>query len=334
MPHARIADAELGEPGALRRRDGASVYSRHGVAVYTSAATLAAERRILSAVGREDGRRASAGDAELALADSGARGRTLNPGQAALVSEMATCGRRVALALAPAGTGKTTAMAALAHAWRSSGGHVIGLAPTADAAIVLGEDLGATTDTLDKYVWSADPTKAVLGRPKWFEKVGPDTLIVVDEAGKAATAGLDAMITDALRKGASVRLVGDDGQLSSISAGGVLRDIAEATDALTLSEVVRFRSAAEAAAGLALHDADPAGIGFYIDHHRVHVGTDDTAADMAYRAWRATWPPAQTRYCWPPPTTSSTRSTHAPAPTASPPTPTPRALPPWCWPTS
>ena len=95
------------------------------------------------------------------------------------------------------------------------------------------------------------------------------------------------MITDALRKGASVRLVGDDGQLSSISAGGVLRDIAEATDALTLSEVVRFRSPAEAAAGLALHDADPAGIGFYIDNHRVHVGTDDTAADMAYHAWRA-----------------------------------------------
>ena len=286
VPHARVGDADLGEPGALRRRDGASVYSRHGVAVYTSAATLAAERRILAAVGREDGRRATAGDVELALADSTARGRTLNPGQTALVSEMATCGRRVALALAPAGTGKTTAMAALAHAWRSSGGHVIGLAPTADAAIVLGEDLGATTDTLDKYVWSADPTKAALGHPKWFEKIGPDTLIVVDEAGKAATAGLDAMITDALRKGASVRLVGDDGQLSSISAGGVLRDIAEATDALTLSEVVRFRSPAEAAAGLALHDADPAGIGFYIDNHRVHVGTDDTAADMAYHAWR------------------------------------------------
>ena len=173
VPHARVADTELGEPVALRRRDGASVYSRHGVAVYTSAATLAAERRILSAVGREDGRRATAGDVELALADSAARGRTLNPGQAALVAEMATCGRRVALALAPAGTGKTTAMAALAHAWRSSGGHVIGLAPTADAAIVLGEDLGATTDTLDKYVWSADPTKAALGRPKWFDEGRP-----------------------------------------------------------------------------------------------------------------------------------------------------------------
>ncbi len=288
VPHARVGDAELGEPAALRRRDGASVYRRHGVAVYTSRETLAAERRILAAVRCADGRQVTREDVELALADSTARGRSLNPGQVALVCEMATCGRRVALALAPAGTGKTTAMAALAHAWRSSGGHVIGLAPTADAAIVLGEDLGATTDTLDKYVFSADPVKsATYGHPDWFEHVGPDTLIVVDEAGKAATAGLDAMITDALRKGASVRLVGDDGQLSSISAGGVLRDIAEATDALTLSEVVRFRSPAEAAAGLALHDADPAGIGFYIDNHRVHVGTEDTAADMAYLAWRA-----------------------------------------------
>jgi conjugative relaxase-like TrwC/TraI family protein len=286
VPHARIGDAERGEPVALRRRDGASVYSRHGAEVYTSHDMLAAERRILVAVARVDGRCATAGDVDFALADAAARARPLNPGQAALVAEMATCGRRVALALAPAGTGKTTAMAALASAWRSSGGHVIGLAPTADAAIVLGEDLGAPTDTLDKYIWSAHCSTSS-ARPDWFPQVGPDTLIVLDEAGKASTAGLDALITDALSKGASVRLVGDDGQLSSISAGGVLRDIAAATDALTLSEVVRFKSPAEAAAGLALHDADPAGIAFYLDHHRIHVGTDDTAADMAYHAWRA-----------------------------------------------
>lgn len=286
VPHARICDGELGEPVALRRRDGASVYSRHGVQVYTSREMLAAERRILVAVARVDGRCASDRDVDLALANSTACGRTLNAGQAALVAEMATSGRRVALALAPAGTGKTTAMAALSQAWRNSGGHVIGLAPTADAAILLGDELGTITDTLDKYVWSTDPSSPA-ARPDWFHRVGPDTLIVVDEAGKAATAGLDAMITDALHKGASVRLIGDDGQLSSISAGGILRDIAEATDALTLSEVVRFKSPAEAAAGLALHDADPAGIGFYIDHHRIHVGTDETAADMAYQAWQA-----------------------------------------------
>ncbi|TRW79521.1 AAA family ATPase [Mycolicibacterium sp. 018/SC-01/001] len=284
VPHASVGDGLLGEPVALRRRDGASVYTRHGTQTFTSRDILAAERRILTAVARVDGRCATDLDVEFARADAELRGRTLNPGQVALVAEMATCGRRLALALAPAGTGKTTAMAALAHAWRSSGGHVLGLAPTAEAAIVLDEDLKSRTDTIDKYVHTIDqPANA---QPSWFRRVGPDTLIIVDEAGKASTVGLDRLIADALSKGASVRLIGDDGQLSSISAGGVLRDIADATDALTLTEVVRFKSPAEAAAGLALHDADPAGIAFYIDHHRIHVGTEDTAADMAYRAWR------------------------------------------------
>ena len=66
----------------------------------------------------------------------------LNAGQVALVREMATSGARVQLALAPAGTGKTTAMATLAAAWRNAGGNVIGLAPSAGAAEVLDEDLG------------------------------------------------------------------------------------------------------------------------------------------------------------------------------------------------
>lgn len=284
VPHAVIGDGELGEPVTLRRRDGTSVYTRHETQMFTSHDILAAERRILTAVARVDGRCTTDLDVEFARTDAELRGRTLNPGQVALVAEMATSGRRVALALAPAGTGKTTAMAALAHAWRSSGGNVLGLAPTADAAIVLDQDLGARTDTIDKYVHTID--RPASAQPWWFRRVGPDTMIIVDEAGKASTAGLDRLISDALSKGASVRLIGDDGQLSSISAGGILRDIAEATDALTLTEVVRFKSPAEAAAGLALHDADPAGIAFYIDHHRIHVGTEDTAADMAYRAWR------------------------------------------------
>lgn len=285
VPHARVDDGELDEPALLRRRDGASVYTAHGTALYTSAKTLAAERRILAAATRGGGRRASADDVELALADSAARGKPLNPGQAALVAEMATGGRRVALALAPAGTGKTTALAALSHAWRSSGGRVVGLAPTAAAAIELATDLNAPTDTVAKY---AHLTRGGSTRtpPGWFDRTDNTTLVIIDEAGKAGTLELDAVIGHALAKGASVRLVGDDGQLASLSAGGVLRDIAAETDALTLSQLVRFASAAEGAASLALRAGDPAGIGYYIDHHRVHVGADETAADMAYTAWR------------------------------------------------
>ncbi|MBY0442961.1 MAG: relaxase domain-containing protein [Mycobacteriaceae bacterium] len=285
VPHARIDDGDLDEPATLRRRNGDSVYTRSGIALYTSTKTLAAEHRILAAATRTGGRRASTEDVELALADSAARGKALNPGQAALVAEMATTGRRVALALAPAGTGKTTAMAALSHTWRSSGGHVVGLAPTAAAAIELATDLNAPTDTVAKYVHltRSGPTRTP---PGWFDRIDHTTLVIIDEAGKAGTLELDAVIAHALAKGASVRLVGDDGQLASLSAGGVLRDIAAETDALTLSQLVRFTSAAEGAASLALRAGDPAGIGYYIDHHRVHVGAEETAAEMAYTAWR------------------------------------------------
>ena len=288
VPNARTADAELGEPVALRRSDGSSVYSRHGAATFTSADTLAAEARILAAAHQLNGRVAATEDVRLAFADAAARGKTLNEGQATLVAQMALSGRRVGLALAPAGAGKTTAMAVLAHAWRSSGGQVLGLAPTAAAAIVLGEDLGARTDTLDKYVHCTDENNAAIyGTPDWFTEVGPDTLIVVDEAGMASTPGLDALITNALSRGASVRLVGDDAQLASISAGGVLRDIATDTGALTLSEVVRFHSRAEAAASLTLRGGDPAGIGFYLDSGRIHIGAEQTSADAAFTAWQA-----------------------------------------------
>lgn len=285
VPHARLDDADLDEPALLRRRDGQSVYTRHGTALYTSERTLAAERRILAAATGAGGRRAGGDDVELALADAAARGKPLNPGQAALVAEMATSGRRVALALAPAGTGKTTAMAALSHAWRCSGGRVVGLAPTAAAAIELATDLNAPTDTVAKYVHLTRPGPT-RKPPDWFDRIDTTTLLIIDEAGKAGTLELDAVIGHALANGASVRLLGDDGQLASLSAGGVLRDIAAETDALTLSQLVRFASPAEGAASLALRAGDPAGIGYYIDHHRVHVGADQTAADMAYTAWR------------------------------------------------
>ncbi|MDP7739524.1 MobF family relaxase [Mycobacterium paragordonae] len=292
------ADTDKHEPAALRRADGSSVYTRHDTTLHTSEAILAAERRILAAAARTDGRVIDADSIGLALLEAHANtGLSLNDGQIAMVREMATSGARVQLALAPAGTGKTTAMAALAAAWRTSGGTVIGLAPTAGAAEVLAEDLGSFTDTIAKLVQltgtRADQPQAPHDDParRWFDTINADSLLIVDEAGMASTADLDTLITHALARGASVRLIGDDQQLASISAGGVLADLADRYNAVTLSTVVRFThpetGKAEAAASLAIRAGDPAGIGFYIDHHRVHVGADQHAADMAYEAWAA-----------------------------------------------
>jgi conjugative relaxase-like TrwC/TraI family protein len=285
------ADTDRNEPAALRRRDGASVYRSHDTTVYTSPDVLRAERRILHAASQSGGRTADPASIARAITQhQKAHGVQLNDGQAALVQQAATSGARVQLALAPAGTGKTTAMAVLAAAWRHAGGTVIGLAPTASAAEVLAENLGSHTDTIAKLMdLQRNPPHPDDPAQKWYRSIDRKSLIIVDEAAMASTADLDALITHALAQGASVRLIGDDQQLASVSAGGVLKDLADRYGALSLSTVIRFTDpvigAAEGAASLALRNGDPAALAFYLDHHRVHVGADDVAADDAYRAW-------------------------------------------------
>ena len=158
---------------------------------------------------------------DLALLEMAANGTALDAGQASLVRQMCTSGARLQLAIAPAGAGKTTAMRALTLAWTEDGGQVLGLAPSAAAAAVLGEQTGIRADTLAKLTWSLRHGEL----PDWAAAVGPSTLVIIDEAGMADTLTLDAAVQFAIDRGASVRLVGDDQQLAAIGAGGVLRDI-------------------------------------------------------------------------------------------------------------
>ena len=274
------------EPAMLRRRDGSSVYTVAGARLYTSAAILAAEQRLLRLAGRRDGRAVPATVVEVALLEQTANGVTLNAGQVQLVRELASSGARLQLALAPAGTGKTTAMRVLARAWRDGGGQVLGLAPSAAAAAVLRRELDSHTDTLAK-LQHALAVHAEAGRPlpDWVARIGPDTLVVIDEAGMAATTDLAAVATYVTGRGGSVRLVGDDQQLAAIGAGGVLRDIAETHGAVSLSQVVRFTDPAEGAASLALRAGEAAAIGYYTDRGRIHVGDLATVVEQAYTAW-------------------------------------------------
>ncbi|WP_256980595.1 MobF family relaxase [Rhodococcus sp. 14-2496-1d] len=276
-------------PDVMRRRDGADVHTRHESQLFTTAAVLDAEARIVALAGRTDGIAIDDKHVEIALLESAANGLDLNAGQRSLVRAMATSGAKVQLALAPAGTGKTASMKALTTAWQNAAGRVVGFAPTAAAAAVLRQDILTTTDTLAKFV---DITQRLReGRsvkvPQWYTDIGEDTLVIVDEAGMTGTLDLDEAITALVERGATVRLIGDDQQLASVASGGVLRDIHDRIGALSLSQVVRFRDPAEGAASLALRDGDEAAIGFYIDHGRVHVGSIATVTDDAYTAWAA-----------------------------------------------
>jgi conjugative relaxase-like TrwC/TraI family protein len=269
------------EPGALRRVDGSSVYSIAGADLYTSQRILAAEQRLLTFAGIRDRTVVDRSVVDLALLEMAANGTALDMGQAFLVRQMCTSGARLQLAIAPAGAGKTTAMRALTLAWTADGGQVIGLAPSAAAAAVLGEQTGIRTDTLAKLTWSLDHGDL----PDWTTGAGPATLLIIDEAGMADTLSLDAAVQFAISRGASVRLIGDDQQLAAIGAGGVLRDIQQRHGALQLTELHRFTDPAEAAASLMLRDGEPTTLGFYLDHGRLHVGDLAKITDDAFAAW-------------------------------------------------
>ena len=276
-----------GTPAPLRRADGTSVYQVAGSRLYTSETILAAEQAILDAAARVDGHRIGDTHVDVALLEALANGVALNDAQAHLVRALATSGARVQVAIAPAGSGKTTALATLTRAWTAAGATIVGLAPSAAAASVLAENITPTrghaphTDTVAKLVWhlTHDTPRQP---PDWITRIDSRTLILIDEAAMAATTDLAHVVSFALARGASVRLVGDDAQLASVAAGGVLRDIAATHGAVTLTELVRFTDPAEAAAGLAIRDGDPAGIGFYLDTHRVSVGDLATVTDTAY----------------------------------------------------
>ncbi|HMM95054.1 MobF family relaxase [Phycicoccus sp.] len=284
------AGRDLGEPEFLRRLDGASVYTVHGSRTYTSASILEAERRLLEAAERTNGYVIPEFFVDLAVRRGAAASAGLDTGQAELVSALATSGARVQVALAPAGSGKTTAMATLAMAWRSGGGNVIGLAPTAVAADELGEAITTLAETVAKFLHTAAAAVSD-GRVAAFPHIGPRTLVVIDEAGMVGTKDLAAVVDRVLEGGGSVRLVGDDQQLTAVAASGVFRDLAEQGSALgttvRLTELHRFSDAEEAAATLGIRSGDSAALEHYLSKGRVHVGGAGAAVDQAFQAWRA-----------------------------------------------
>lgn len=274
-----LGPARVDTPAAFQNRRGESVYVVQGLQKYTHQSVVDAEARIIDAAGRDGGRRVQQTTVAAALARSSAKGITLNAGQEALVQRMGTSGRRVEVALAAAGTGKTTAVEVLADAWRSEGGTVLATATAATAAAELGEAMGSEHVTLAQLRIDLDSGQRI------GESVDDRTMVVIDEASMATTNDLDAVIGAVVAQGGVVRLLGDDRQLSAIGAGGVVTDIARVHGAISLSEAMRFNDPAEAAAAESLRAGDVAALGFYADHGRIGVGTAATARQDVFDRW-------------------------------------------------
>lgn len=284
-------------PPALGRGNGETVYELHGDRRFTSSRVLDAERSLLKAAGRLDGPAVPAARA-LAYFERDRDTTMLSFDQRQLVLRLACSPQRVQVALAPAGTGKTTCVTALADLWRAGGGNVLGLAPSAAAAQQLGDALANGTEHLDTAHLGTAQSPGVVGETlakfvldastsgMGARQLDASTLVIIDEAAMAGTVELATAVNCAISVGATVRLLGDDRQLTSVAAGGIVRDLADRYGAVTLTTTHRFVDPIEGESTLAIRDGDPLALGFYADHQRLRVGDLDSCVEQAYEAWR------------------------------------------------
>ncbi|CCH29283.1 MobF family relaxase [Actinosynnema sp. NPDC047251] len=271
-------------PVMLRRATGESVLRRRGFARYTSNTILDAEQRLVDAARIHHGPVVTdtVVNKVLQRLDRKAKGRsriTLNTGQRDLVCSFVSSGRALTVAIGPPGTGKSTAMRAVAEVWKTTGGRVIGLAPSAAAASVLGDMLGIPADTIHSLVTAHRHHHPV--------DIRQGDMLLVDEAGMAGTLMLDHIRALAAQRGAVIRLVGDYRQLAAVEAGGVLRLIHTETGGVELTEVHRFRDPTEAQAVLQIRVGDHRATTWYTNHDRLHGGPQAAILDQLYTAWRA-----------------------------------------------
>ncbi len=277
---ALVGPTAVNEPASLRRWDGESVFVEHHSTRYTTSATLAAEGDLVAWARRGGGHRLRVDTVEKTLAGQG-----LNAGQTEMVRQFARSGRRLHLALAPAGAGKTSAMKVLATAWRRTGHRVYAFGPSARAAQELGSSIGAKPHTLHQLT-----TAMQFGFARVAFPMEAGDLVIVDEAAMAGTHTLHKVVKYALKKGADVRLIGDDAQLAAVEAGGAIRLIAHDVGAVRFREVVRFRGEdrkEQAVASLQIRTSNPKGLEYYFDSGRVANGSLETMRNAARSRWQA-----------------------------------------------
>lgn len=267
-------------PDRFVNPDRTHMFHRHDAVAYTSRDILDAETRLLTHAADTTGARV-----QLRIVNRHTsrpiRGVRLADDQASAILTLATSGRVLDVLVGPAGTGKTTALLALHRAWTAAHGKnsVIGLAPSAAAAEVLGDELGIGTENTAKFLHEQ-------AHGRWNLKRGQ--LVLIDEASLAGTLALDRLTAHAATVGAKVVLIGDHAQLSAVEAGGAFGMLARTRDDVAeLTDVRRFSKEWEKTASLGLRHGDPTVLDTYAEHGRVHDGDQGNMLDAAYTAWRA-----------------------------------------------
>lgn len=302
---------------------GRNVFDFHGSRLYTDESTLAFEDEVMAAK-NDDGGPAVPVDLTFQTLTSyrNGEGSPLHDDQLTAASEVLLSSSRLDAIVGPAGTGKTTTLGAVKEAWEVAYGmgSVVGLAPAAASAEVLGSELRMVTENVAKWLHesvgsgaaeraaryfhaddrlrvAAAPSGPIVGhlqqevarlsaeQSQW--RFQPNQLVIIDEASMVSTFQLAALVRQATEARAKILLVGDPAQLDSIDAGGVLGWLDRQGKAARLSTIWRFKDPWERSASLGLREGRPSVLAEYEDHGRIRHGHYSDMVDRAYSAWHS-----------------------------------------------
>ena len=178
----------------------------------------------------------------------------------------------VSVLVGRAGTGKGVVIAAAVRAWQLEGNDVIGIAIAGSRAQGLRDeaklDRAHTVDQLINGVQS--------GRIK----LGPDTVVVMDEAAMSDSERFDQITQLTARANAKAVYVGDAAQIGSIGAGGLFAQLEGKVPTAELTEVHRAHHDWEREAWEQIRNGEPGpALAQYQAHERLHI--HDTRAQAA-----------------------------------------------------
>lgn len=188
---------------------------------------------------------------------------------------------RAAVLIGPAGTGKGVVIDAAARAEQLAGRETIGIAVSGSTA----ERLGTDSPALEGSTLTLDALTARAQRGSLH--IGPDTTIVLDEAGMADHHRLDKLTALVEQSGAKLIAVGDGQQLPAIGPGGMFDRLSEHAPTMELATIHRTRDPAEQRAWQALRAGEPErAMAHYKSQGRLHLAdTRDQAAENAVQGW-------------------------------------------------
>ena len=169
----------------------------------------------------------------------------------------------------PAGSGKTTALAAAHRGWHAAGVPVYGAAISAIAARGLQRATRIPSVTIERLLQDLDAVDPQTQRPAGL---AAGSVLVIDEASMVDTRTMSRLLDHAYRSQARLVLVGDTEQLPEIEAGGLFRALADHPSTLRLTGNVRQASDWERKALADLRAGRVAdALAAYSDAGRIHV---------------------------------------------------------------